>query len=261
MAPFVFFIFLFFSSASAACFNCTKHSKAAYFAQSSGLISGACGYGPLALKFYGGHVAAAGDTLFKSGEGCGGCFQIRCKNSNLCNKKGATIVLTDLHSDKAYTTDFVLSIKAFRAMALPGKDKQLVQLGIADVEYTRTPCVYKRQNLALQVEKFSHYPNHLAIKILYQGGLTTIVGVEVASVDNPSWISMSRNYGAVWDTNKAPNGKLMFRFIIYSGYDAQHFYVNEVLPANWTPGVIYNSTVQIDNISLVDTCPDPCPWV
>lgn len=40
--------------------------------------AGACGYGPLALKFYGGHVAAAGDTLFKSGEGCGGCFQVLC---------------------------------------------------------------------------------------------------------------------------------------------------------------------------------------
>lgn len=63
--------------------------------------------------------------------------QIRCKKSGLCKGTGTSIIVTDLHPDKSNTTDFVLSSRAYRAMALPGKDKQLLQLGIADVEYKR----------------------------------------------------------------------------------------------------------------------------
>ncbi|XP_048492585.1 expansin-like A1 isoform X2 [Beta vulgaris subsp. vulgaris] len=256
MALFLCFIFMLFSSASAACNQCVL-AKAAFFASSKG---GACGYGPLALNLYGGHVAAALPPLYKKGEGCGACYQIRCKKIGVCNTKGTTIVVTDIHTDKSNTTDFVLSSRAFRAMALPAKDKQLLQIGIADVEYKRVPCVYKGQNLAIRVEEFSKPSNYLAIKVLYQGGQTNILGAEVASVNQPSnWISMSRNYGVVWDTSKAPTGKLMFRFIINSGFDAQYFYTQEILPANWKPGVTYTTKVQINNVAL-DGC-TPCkPW-
>ncbi|XP_056699025.1 expansin-like A1 [Spinacia oleracea] len=259
MSVLLCFIFLFFSSASAACNQCV-FAKAAFFASSKPLSGGACGYGPLALYFNGGHIAAALPFIYKKGEGCGACFQMRCKKVGVCSTTGTTIVVTDIHTDKSNTTDFVLSSRAFRGMALPGKDTQLEQIGIADVEYKRVPCNYKGQNLSIRVEEFSKPPNYLAIKILYQGGQTTILGAEVASVDKPSnWISMSRNYGAVWDTSKAPTGKLMFRFITNSGFDAQYFYTNEVLPANWKAGVIYSSKVQIKNIAL-DGC-TPCkPW-
>ncbi|XP_021752980.1 expansin-like A3 [Chenopodium quinoa] len=257
-----FIFFLFFSSASAATPTCNQcvFAKAAFFASSKGLSGGACGYGPLALNLNGGHVAAALPIIYKKGEGCGACFQIRCKKVGVCSTTGTSIVVTDIHTDKSNTTDFVLSSRAFRAMALPGKDTLLEQIGIADVEYKRVPCNYKGQNLTIRVEEFSKPPNYLAIKILYQGGQTTILGAEVASAGKPSnWIPMSRNYGAVWDTSKAPTGKLMFRFSINSGFKAQYFYTNEVLPANWKPGVMYISKVQIKDIAL-DGC-TPCkPW-
>ncbi|XP_021773664.1 expansin-like A1 [Chenopodium quinoa] len=251
------FFFLFFSSASATCKQCV-FSKAAFFASSKGLSGGACGYGPYALDFHGGHVAAALPSIYKKGEGCGACFQIRCNNSAICSTKGTKIVVTDVHTDKTKSTQFVLSSRAFRAMALPGKDRQLLHVGIADVEYKRVPCVYKGQNLSIRVEEFSKFPNYLAIKVLYQGGQTSILGGDVASVDNLSnWVYLSQNYGAVWDTDNAPSGKLVFRFIINSGFDSRYFYTNEgVLPANWKPGVVYNSSVQISDIAL-DGCV-PC---
>ncbi|XP_048492194.1 expansin-like A1 [Beta vulgaris subsp. vulgaris] len=255
MAFFLCFIFLFFSSASAACNQCVL-AKAAFFASTEGLSGGACGYGAL----YGGHVAAALPSLYKNGEGCGACYRIRCKKRELCSRKGTTIVVTDIHNDKSNTTDFVLSIRAFRAMALLDRDKQLLQHGIADIEYKRVPCNYHGKNLSLRVEEFSKPPNYLAIKVLYQGGQTSILGGDVASVDQPSsWVSLTRNYGAVWDTNNAPTGKLMFRFMIGSGFDTRYFQANEVLPANWKLGVIYNSTEQISDVAL-DGC-TPCkPW-
>lgn len=50
-------------------------------------------------------------------------------------------------------------------------------------EWCRVPCEYKKQNLAVRVEESSKKPDYLAIKILYQGGQTEIVGVDVAQVN------------------------------------------------------------------------------
>lgn len=44
------------------------------------------------------------------------------------------------------------------------------------------PCDYKSQNLAVRVEETSQKPHYLAVKLLYQGGQTEIVGIDVASV-------------------------------------------------------------------------------
>ena len=44
-------------------------------------------------------------------------------------------MMTDLNTNAQ--NDFVLSNRAFRAMAKPGKDRDVVKLGIADVEYKR----------------------------------------------------------------------------------------------------------------------------
>lgn len=42
--------------------------------------------------------------------------------------------------------------------------------------------MYKNQNLGVRVEESSKKPDYLAIKFLYQGGQTEIVGVDVAQV-------------------------------------------------------------------------------
>ena len=62
---------------------------------------------------------------------------LRCKKYVVCRTTGTAVVVTDLHTDKRNTTSFVLSSRAFRAMALLGKDKQVLCLGIVDVEYKR----------------------------------------------------------------------------------------------------------------------------
>lgn len=45
------------------------------------------------------------------------------------------------------------------------------------------PCDFKNKNLAIRVEQSSKRPNYLAITLLYQGGQTEIVGVDVAQVN------------------------------------------------------------------------------
>nr|XP_023892648.1 expansin-like A1 [Quercus suber]POE60551.1 expansin-like a1 [Quercus suber] len=248
MAFFVCFFFLFLLvSSSTACDRCVHKTKVAYFSKASALSSGACGYGSLALGFNSGHLAAGVASLYKDGAGCGACFQIRCKNTSHCTKEGTIVTLTDLNRNNQ--TDFVFSSRAFMAMAQKGMGQDILKLGIVDVEYKRVPCQYKNQNLAVRVEESSQKPNYLAVKFLYQGGQTEIVGVDVAQVDSSNWGFMSHNYGAVWDTSRVPLGALQFRFVITAGYDGKYIWAQHVLPADWKSGVIYDSGVQFTDIA------------
>ncbi|XVF45629.1 hypothetical protein PTKIN_Ptkin02bG0221900 [Pterospermum kingtungense] len=246
MAIFLCFLFLLLSSAT-ACDRCLHQSKASYISKASALSSGACGYGSLALGLSGGHLAAAVSSLYKDGAGCGACFQIRCKNSTLCSSKGTRVTITDLNHNNQ--TDFVLSSRAFKAMANKGMGQDILKLGVVDVEYKRVPCEYKNKNLAVIVEESSQKPKYLAIKLLYQGGQTEIVGMDVAQVGSSNWGFMSRKHGAVWETSRVPNGALQFRFVITSGFDGKWVWAKNVLPADWKTGVVYDSGVQITDIA------------
>ncbi|KAK4477262.1 hypothetical protein RD792_016476 [Penstemon davidsonii] len=239
---------LLFASSATACDRCVHKSKVAFFSKAQALQSGACGYGTLATGFNNGHLAAAAPSIYKDGAGCGACFQIRCKNEGICSKEGSVVLVSDLNDDNN-RTDFVLSSRAFMGMAKKGMGQDLLKLGIADVEYKRVPCEYKSKNLAIRVEESSQKPNYLAIKILYQGGQTEIVAVDVAQVGSSNWNFMSRNYGAVWDTSRVPNGALQFRFVVTSGFDGKWYWAESVMPADWKESVIYDSGLQITDIA------------
>ncbi|KAF8405500.1 hypothetical protein HHK36_010407 [Tetracentron sinense] len=255
MALFLCFLIFLISSAT-ACDRCVHDTEAAYFHSSSALSSGACGYGSLALGMNGGYLAGAVSSLYKEGAGCGGCFQLRCMNTTLCSRKGTKVVLTDLNNDNKI--EFVLSRRAFKAMANKGMSQEILKPWfVDDMEYKRVPCEYKDQNLAVRVEEFSQKAqNYIAIKFLYQGGQTEIVGVDVAQVGSSDWVSMRRNYGAVWDASQVPAGPLQFRLVVTAGYDRKFVRAQNVLPADWNTGVIYDSGIQVSDIAQ-ERC-SPC---
>ncbi|KAL9275316.1 Expansin-like A3-like protein, partial [Drosera capensis] len=210
--------------------------------------AGECGYGPLALRFNGGYLAAGDASLFKNGAGCGTCLQARWRESLLCTTVGTKVILTDHNISN--NTGLVLSRHAFASMAKEGMEQSLFALGIMDLEYKRIPCNYKHRNLTLMMRDFSIFPNYLAIEVLYRGGQTEILGIDVAQVGAYNWVYLSRNYGVVWDTSSAPPGPLQFRFTVTDGYDGSFVLAKNALPADWNhPGVLYDTGVQITSIA------------
>ncbi|GFQ01880.1 expansin-like a2 [Phtheirospermum japonicum] len=253
-------IFVIVVSSATACDRCLHQSKVAFYSSDQPLRSGACGYGSLAIGFNYGRLAAAVPSIYKDGAGCGACFQMRCKDANICSKEGTNVIVTDLNNDNR--TDFVLSNKAFMAMAKNGSGQDLLKRGLVDVDYKRIPCDYKK-NLTIRVEESSQKENnYLAIKILYQGGQTEIVSMDVAQVEAANWGSMSRNYGAVWDASKVPNGALQFRFRVTAGYDGKWYWAKHVLPADWKNGLVYDSGLQITDIAQegCSVCDNSTTW-
>ncbi|KAG6507246.1 expansin-like A2 isoform X1 [Zingiber officinale] len=257
---FLLCFFLLFFSAS-ACDRCVRHSKAAHFSYSASPSVGTCGYGSMALEFTGGHVAAGSPAIYRDGLGCGACFQVRCKNTRVCRSAGVKVTLTDLN--KGNSTGLVLNKGAFVSMAKNGKAQELMRRGIVDVEYKRIPCEYSRHNLSIRVEETKKGSNHLAIKLLYQGGQTDILGVDVAQVDSPIWHAMDRDYGPVWSTiGRVPARSLYFRMVITGGYDGKWLWTPKaVLPADWTIGSVYDMGIQIADTAQEDCYPcDSGEW-
>ncbi|CAL9160781.1 unnamed protein product [Musa hybrid cultivar] len=242
------FLILLLGFSSMACGRCVHRSKAGYFSSLSALSAGTCGYGSMTLGLSGGYVAAASSALLRGGVACGACFQqVRCRNTRICRGGGVKVILTDLNESN--DTDLVLSRPAFVAMARHSAVGELEKLGTVDVEYKRIPCEHTK-NLSIKVEEKSRSPNVLAIKFLYQGGQTDIGAVDVAQAGSSDWRFMSRVFGPVWSTSRAPPGPLQLRMVVTGGYGGKWVYAqSEALPVDWRTGSVYDLGVQITDIA------------
>uniref|UniRef100_A0A0A9AW43 Expansin-like EG45 domain-containing protein n=1 Tax=Arundo donax TaxID=35708 RepID=A0A0A9AW43_ARUDO len=246
-------VFLVSSSSSTGAFaseRCVRQGKAAYSPSLSLLPhgGGVCGYGAMAMELNGGFLAAGGPRQHRGGLGCGRCFQVRCRDAKLCSSGGVRVVLTDFH--RSNRTDFLLAGPAFAGLSKPGMAHELKRLDALSVDYKRIPCDYKDQNLSIRVEEQSKPPNNLVVKFLYQGGQTDILAVDVTQVGSSDWRFMTRVHGPVWSTDRAPTGPLQFRAVVTGGYDGKWVWAEqEVLPANWQPGQVYDTGVRIADVA------------
>ncbi|GLJ06082.1 hypothetical protein SUGI_0031510 [Cryptomeria japonica] len=220
-------------------------SRAAYYESQDGLGTsrGGCGYGEFGRELNYGDVAAVG-RLFRGGAGCGACYQVKCKNEDLCSGKGVKVVATD-HGE-GDGTDFIMSPHAFTAMAKNGKDKHLLALGVVDIKYKRVPCQYPGYNIMFKINESSDYPYYLSLVFWYTGGQKDIIAVELSQDKILDWKAMRRSYGGVWDIAPPPCENIVVRFLVSDDYDSQWVSAPNVIPANWKAGSLYDSGIQIN---------------
>ncbi|KAJ4717305.1 Expansin-like [Melia azedarach] len=260
-AIFLHFLFFLLSFATAELIDCTQcehKGKISYISEDSALSSGACAYGSMALGFNHGYLAAA--SFYADGALCGGCYRMRCKNKRLCKKEGTTVMVTDeLTNNNSSKIDFALSRKAYMAMANKGMEKELLKHGTIHVTYKRYPCDdFTNKNLSLRVDESSKWPNHLAVKVLYQGGQTEIRDIWLSQLGSSDLISLTRNRSAVWEADNVPRGPFKFEFEVIDRDDSSSIFTEKVLPADWKPGTIYDTGVQVREYSSEACSEDNC---
>nr|GLL25913.1 expansin-like B1 [Ipomoea trifida] len=173
--------------------------KATYYTTSDGLgtPSGSCGYGELGRTENNGEVCTATSRLYNGGAGCGACYQVRCKNKDLCSEEGTKVVVTN--SGEGPATDFILSYTAYAKLAkYPAVAAQLFAQGVVDIEYRRVSCKFGA-NLMIRIQEHSKFPSFLSIVVMNQGGATDILAVEIYEVclsrlfHSSQWIQHNTN--------------------------------------------------------------------
>ncbi|KAM3233321.1 expansin-like B1 [Capsicum annuum] len=228
------------------CYSSNYVPKASYYSTPDGMgtSSGACGYGVYGKDVNNGDVCTASRRLYKNGAACGACYQVRCKDKELCSEEGAKVVLTD--SGEAHGTDFILTHRAYAKLAKqPYMAQHLFAKGVVEVEYRRVSCKYGG-NLMVKVHEHSKNPHYLAIVVMNQGGATDILGVEVYEEETKEWISMRRAYGAVFDLWSPPSGDLKVRFLTSAGTETKWVESdNAVIPAEWKAGISIETDIQL----------------
>ncbi|XP_059625481.1 expansin-B18-like [Cornus florida] len=256
-----FFLFFFCFSKFCFCFN-PKHlnlstgathwspAGATWYGPPNGAGSdgGACGYGSTVSQSpFASMITAAGPSLYKSGEECGACYQIKCTTHPSCSGKPVRVVITDSCPGGPCLTEsahFDLSGTSFGAMAIPGQEYKLRDAGVLQISYARVACDYSGKTIVFHVDQGSN-PEYLAVVVEFEGGDGDLAGVDLkeASRGTGEWRAMRRSWGAVWklDAGSALQPPLSIR--LKSQYSGQTLVASDVIPSGWKPGATYRSMV------------------
>ncbi|KAL4572338.1 hypothetical protein LXL04_019111 [Taraxacum kok-saghyz] len=188
-------------------------------------------------------IAAGNANIFLSGKGCGHCFEILCHQQPYCSAKPIKVTISDECPGACNNVPyhFDLSGFAFGAMAYPGKDHNLRQLGQVMVQYRRIPCNYRGTKIAFKVSEECN-PYWFAVALEYADGDGGFGSVEIAPNGTKHFVSMDNIWGAVWKINIDPSFQAPFSFRLTSGHGKTRI-ANNVIPKKFAIGHKYFSNV------------------
>ncbi|XP_026400330.1 expansin-B15-like [Papaver somniferum] len=213
----------------------------------AGSDGGACGYrSDVGKPPFSSMISAGGPSLFRSGKGCGNCYQVKCTSHSSCSGKPVTVVITDeCPGCVSQSTHFDLSGTAFGAMGLSGQAQQLRNAGVLQIQYKRVACKYPGTNIVFKVDAGSN-PNYFASLVEYQTGQGDIASIDLQEISvSSNWRPMQRSWGAVWKLDSGTALKAPFSLRLKSG-NGETIIAKNVIPAGWRAGVTYRSNVNFN---------------
>ncbi|KAL3833567.1 hypothetical protein ACJIZ3_008303 [Penstemon smallii] len=195
-------------------------------------MGGACGYGNLFSSGYGTDTAALSTVIFKNGYGCGQCFQLRCANSQWCNKGSPIVTITGTNlcppnwSQDSNHGGWCNPPRTHFDMAKPAFMK------IAQWKGGIVPVSFR---------SFQGNGYWLLVYVMNVAGGGDIANMWVKGTKT-NWISMSHNWGASYQAFATLGGQaLSFKLTSYTNHETLIAY--NVAPANWQVGMTYSATV------------------
>ncbi|CAA0806822.1 Putative expansin-B2 [Striga hermonthica] len=202
---------------------------------------GACGFADdVAGPPYNGLISAGNQILFKHGSGCGNCYQVKCTQNPACSGNAITITITDecpgdCNNDHVH---FDLSGKAFGSLAKPGQEDALRKAGRINIDYQSVRCHYSAP-MTFKIDDGSN-PYHLAFAIEFVDGDGDIGAVAISSLNSNGWVTMQQSWGATWKVGLPTGIKGPYSVKVTTIESKTIFTVNNVIPANWSPGKKYH---------------------
>ncbi|OEL29529.1 Expansin-B11 [Dichanthelium oligosanthes] len=239
------------SSAAAAAYSSgggwLRGAGATYYGaiNGDGSEGGACGYQTAVGKPPFSSMIAAGSTpLYRGGEGCGACYEVKCTTNAACSGQPVTIVITDQSPGGLFPGEvahFDMSGTAMGAMAKRGMTDMLRAGGVLRIQYRRVPCKYAGVNVAFKVDQGAN-PFYFDVLIEFEDDDGDLNGVDLMEADSGVWTPMAHNWGATWCFNNGRKLNAPFGLRLTSD-SGRVLVVNNAIPAAWKPGQTYRSLV------------------
>jgi hypothetical protein len=211
------------------------------------LTGGACGYQTAVGKQpFDSMIAAGSAPLYRGGEGCGACYEVKCTSNAACSGQPVTIVITDLSPGGLFPGEvahFDMSGTAMGAMAKPGPgmaDKVRAG-GVVRVQYRRVPCKYPGVNVAFKVDQGAN-PFYFNVLIEFEDDDGDLSAVDLMEAGSSVWTPMAHNWGATWRLNNGRRLRAPFGLRLTSD-SGRVLVASNAIPAAWTPGKTYRSLV------------------